>query len=81
MVVLLETHCQSHQVLKEDFNFTDMIEVAAIGQSRGIFIFWLFDVLNVKPVATTTQEIHCHIQVHPFPFKLLFTAIYASSYF
>ncbi|XP_070017163.1 uncharacterized protein [Nicotiana sylvestris] len=79
LVVLLETHCQSHQTVKEDFNFIGLIEVAATGQSGGIAISWLSDVLYVKPVATTSQEIHCHIQVLPFPFKVLFTAIYAST--
>ncbi|XP_019223733.1 PREDICTED: uncharacterized protein LOC109205474 isoform X1 [Nicotiana attenuata] len=63
LVVLLETHCQNHQTVKEDFNFTSLIEVAANVQSGGIAILWLSDVLHVEPVATTSQEIHCHIQV------------------
>lgn len=78
-MVLLETHCQSHQTLKEDFNFNGLIEVAAIGQAGGIAILWLSNVLNMELVATTAQEIHCHIQVHPFPFKFLFSVIYAST--
>lgn len=65
--------------MKEDFNFTGTIEVATIGQFGGIVILWRFNVLNVEPVKTTNQEIHYHIQVHPFPFKWLFTAIYASN--
>ncbi|XP_075077023.1 uncharacterized protein LOC142163784 [Nicotiana tabacum] len=79
LVVLLETHYYSHQILKDDFNFTGMIEVATIGQSGEIVILWLSDVLNREPVATTTQEIHYHVQVHPFPFKFLFSVVYASS--
>lgn len=78
-MVLLETHCQSHQTLKEDFNFNGLIEVAAIGQAGEIAILWLSNILNVAPVVTTAQEIHCHIQVHPFPFKFLFSVIYAST--
>ncbi|XP_075096400.1 uncharacterized protein LOC142174494 [Nicotiana tabacum] len=65
--------------MKEDFNFDGMIEVAATGYSGGISILWLSSVLVVEPVATTAQEIHCHVQVKPLPFKFLFTAIYASN--
>lgn len=65
LVVLLETHCHTHQILKDDFNFMGMVEVSATGQSGGIVILWHSEVLNVEQVTTTTQEIHYHVQVHP----------------
>lgn len=79
LVALLETHHAKHQNLKEDFNFTGIANVPAIGQSEGIAIVWHCDALTVEPLATAQQEIHCTIQVHPLPYKWLFTSIYAST--
>nr|XP_016444253.1 PREDICTED: uncharacterized protein LOC107769541 [Nicotiana tabacum] len=79
LVVLLETHCQTHQNVKENFNFDGMIEVAATRHFGGIAILWLSSVLDVDPVATTAQEIHYHVLVKPLPFTFLFTIIYASN--
>ncbi|XP_019240290.1 PREDICTED: uncharacterized threonine-rich GPI-anchored glycoprotein PJ4664.02-like, partial [Nicotiana attenuata] len=48
LAVLLETHSHSNQAIKDDFNFTGLIEVPAIGQSGEIAILWLADVLHVE---------------------------------
>lgn len=45
MIVLLETHCQTHKKLKEGFNFNGLIELAAIGQA-GVYGFQMFLTLN-----------------------------------
>nr|XP_009793046.1 PREDICTED: uncharacterized protein LOC104239973 [Nicotiana sylvestris] len=42
--------------------------MAATGHSGGIAILWLANALDVHPVATTTQEIHCHVQVAEYYF-------------
>ncbi|XP_075108967.1 uncharacterized protein LOC142180792 [Nicotiana tabacum] len=78
LVVLLETHCQSYQTVKEDFNFNGLIEVSAIGQSGGL-LFYGFQMRFMWNKWPLPQEIHCHIHVLPFPFTFLFTAIYAST--
>nr|XP_009775748.1 PREDICTED: uncharacterized protein LOC104225604 [Nicotiana sylvestris] len=62
LVVILKTHCRDHQHLKEEFNFNGLLEEPAIGQLGGIAILWATDALTVDYVASTRQEIHCHIQ-------------------
>nr|XP_009608634.1 uncharacterized protein LOC104102589 isoform X2 [Nicotiana tomentosiformis]XP_016484051.1 PREDICTED: uncharacterized protein LOC107804638 isoform X2 [Nicotiana tabacum] len=51
LVALLETHRVEHQTLKEDFHFTGMAEVAAVGQSGGIAILWHCKIQVVAPTA------------------------------
>lgn len=40
MAALLETRMESHTALRDDFNFSDMIEGPAQGRSGGLVILW-----------------------------------------
>lgn len=75
----LKTHYLNHQSLKEEFYFTGMVEVSAVGQSGGITILWNTEEVTLDPIATIQQEIHCKIQVNPLHFTWLLSIIYAST--
>lgn len=67
LVALLETHITDHHVLREDFQFSDMTQVSAEGQSGGIVPLLHREALTVDILATTRQEVHCIIKVNPHP--------------
>lgn len=79
VVTLLETRMENHVSLLIDFPFTQMIEVPAEGQSRGIIILWKSDVIAVKDFVRRNQEIHANIEVRPSNISWLFSSIYAST--
>lgn len=79
LIVLLESHLVDHATIRNGFSFTNMAQVRADGNSGGIVVLWLNDLLIIDEMAITHQEIHCMVQVLPLPTKWLFTAIYASN--
>ncbi|KAH0705503.1 hypothetical protein KY290_010195 [Solanum tuberosum] len=62
LVVLLETKIQCHPTLLKIFSFNKMIEVSAIGNSRGIVVLWDDNFLELDEITTTSQEVHAMIK-------------------
>lgn len=79
LVALLETRMHVHAPLLHEFNFSELIEVLAEGQSGGMVVLYNHDTVTVEHFTRNGQEIHTLLQVHPFNFSWLFTAIYAST--
>lgn len=77
LVVLLETHLMDHNLLKEDFNFTNLSQAPVDGQARGIVVLWNDTLVIVTEIIVTSQEIHCIVHVCPHGLPFLFSAIYA----
>ncbi|OIS98976.1 hypothetical protein A4A49_60969, partial [Nicotiana attenuata] len=63
ILFLTETRMEDHAPLLHDFNFTDLVQVAAQGYLGGICVLWRVDELTVDPLAITAQEIHATVQV------------------
>lgn len=80
MVALLETKMQDHQVLLDDFPFIRMIDVPAIGNSRGLAILWDDALLELDQISTTDQEIQTMIKVISKKSSWLLSCIYVSTY-
>lgn len=81
MVALLETRMSSHLPLKDGFNFSNMLEVPAQGQSRGIVILWDNNIINMTLISCSNQEIHAMLKVLPNHEPWLFSIVYASTIF
>ncbi|KAM3266562.1 hypothetical protein P3L10_003556 [Capsicum annuum] len=62
LVALLETKMQDYQALLDEFPFTRMIDVPAIGKSGGLAILWDDALLELDQICTTDQEIHVMIK-------------------
>ncbi|KAM3379360.1 hypothetical protein P3S68_011774 [Capsicum galapagoense] len=62
LVALLETKMQDYQALLDEFPFTRMIDVPAIGNSGGLAILWDDALLELDQICTTDQEIHVMIK-------------------
>nr|XP_009798187.1 PREDICTED: uncharacterized protein LOC104244463 [Nicotiana sylvestris] len=60
---LTEMRMEDHSFFLNEFNFTDLIQVAARDYLGGIVILWHTDELTVDPFAITAQEIHASVQV------------------
>lgn len=58
---LTETRIEDHFAILNDFNFTDLIQVAAQGYTGGIVMLWRADELIVDPLVVTAQEIHATV--------------------
>ncbi|KAK4731156.1 hypothetical protein R3W88_024144 [Solanum pinnatisectum] len=80
LVALIETKMQDHQSLVDDFPFTRMIQVPAVGNSGGLVILWDNSLIEVDDIATTGQEIHAMVKVCATNEYWLFSCIYASTY-
>lgn len=52
---------QDYTSLRQEFDFTDLIQVVAHGHSGGIVLFWHAHELTVDHVAVTGQKIHATI--------------------
>ncbi|OIT25568.1 hypothetical protein A4A49_62809, partial [Nicotiana attenuata] len=63
ILCLIEIKMQDHTSLLQEFDFTDLIQVAAYGHSSGIVLLWRPHELTVDHVAVTSQEIHASVQV------------------
>ncbi|KAH0686988.1 hypothetical protein KY284_017541 [Solanum tuberosum] len=63
MVLLLETHMTRHQHLADDFSFTDIANVPAIGGCGGMALVWKKDSVVVDGLAMNDEEIHCTIKM------------------
>nr|XP_016505521.1 PREDICTED: uncharacterized protein LOC107823400 [Nicotiana tabacum] len=63
LVALLETKMASHTPIPEDFNFTEMIGVPAVGQAGGLIILWNHDMVTVNNFTRKGQKIHATIEV------------------
>lgn len=81
LVALLETKMENHQTLRDDFLFTDMIEVPANGRSGGIVFLWSSRLITVDRITVTSQEIHAMVKVYSSTQPWLFSVIYASNLF
>lgn len=57
LVTLLETKMESHTSILEDFDFTEMIEVPAIGQAGGLVILWNHNMVTVNNFTRSGREI------------------------
>ncbi|XP_070004098.1 uncharacterized protein LOC142163515 [Nicotiana tabacum] len=79
MVDLLETRMTNHISILEDFNFTEIIEVPAEGQSGGLVILWNHARVIVNNFTRRNQEIYAMIKIKPNHKKWLFSSIYAST--
>ncbi|KAH0679722.1 hypothetical protein KY284_020807 [Solanum tuberosum] len=62
LVTLLETKMQNHRSLLEDFPFTRMIKVPAVGNLGGIVVLWDYAILELVEITTTTYEVHAIIK-------------------
>lgn len=67
ILCLTETKMADHTDLLTKYNYTDLIQVAAQGQSGVIVLLWRTNELAVNPVAVTSQEIHASVQVNKAP--------------
>ncbi|KAH0686986.1 hypothetical protein KY284_017539 [Solanum tuberosum] len=63
MVLLLETHMTHHQHLADDFSFTDIANVPAIGGCGGMALVWKKDSVVIDGLAMNDEGIHCTIQI------------------
>lgn len=81
LAVFLETHMQDHSILRDDFQFTNMFQVAANGLIGGLVVLCNNNLINVEELRMSEQEVHCLVQVWPNSSKSLFSAIYASNSF
>ncbi|XP_075088488.1 uncharacterized protein LOC142170472 [Nicotiana tabacum] len=79
MVALLETRMQSHALLLNEFEFSELIEVPTVGQARGMVLLWDHTKVNVHNIVRRNHEIHATIEVRPTNFKWLLSSIYAST--
>lgn len=79
LVVLLETHLMDHNLIKEDFIFTNLSQAPATGQAWGIVVLWNEASVNTTKLIVTNQAIHCMVQVCSYGQPFLFSAIYAST--
>lgn len=70
-MALIETKMQNHQPLLDDFPFTNMIEVASVGNSSGLVILWDDSILELDDIMTTDQEIHAMIKVRLTSFLVI----------
>lgn len=61
MVAQLETKMASHTSILEDFDFSEMIEMPAIGQAGGLVILWNHNMVTVNNFTRSGQEIHAMI--------------------
>ncbi|OIT19693.1 hypothetical protein A4A49_58802, partial [Nicotiana attenuata] len=64
ILCLTKTRMANHTDLLMEFNYTDLIQVAAQGHSGGIVLLWRACDLVVYPVAVTSQEIHASVDVN-----------------
>ncbi|OIS98172.1 hypothetical protein A4A49_51412 [Nicotiana attenuata] len=64
IMCLTETKIADYTYLLMEYNYTDLIQVAAQGQAEGIVLFWRAYELVVNPVAVTSQEIQSSVQVN-----------------
>ncbi|KAH0727886.1 hypothetical protein KY284_003751 [Solanum tuberosum] len=51
-----------HQVLIDEYPFTNMIQVPSIGNSGGLVILWDDNILEVDNIITSGQEIHVMVK-------------------
>ena len=58
--------------------FDGAIHTETIGYIGGLWLLWNSDLVEVKQLANTEQEIHVEVKVLSFNLSCLFTAIYAS---
>lgn len=80
MVAFLETKIQDYQVLLDDFPFTRMIDIPAIGNSGGLAILWDDNFLELDQISTTDQEIHAMITVTSKNTSWWFSCVYTITY-
>lgn len=79
LAILLETHMQDHEGLRQAFEFTNMAQVSANGLVGGLGVLWNEALIGVEELRMSEQEIHCLIQVCPTKPKWLLSTIYASN--
>ncbi|XP_075095411.1 uncharacterized protein LOC142173689 [Nicotiana tabacum] len=72
---------ENYQTLRDDFLFTDMIEVPTNGRSGGIVLIWSSRLITIDIISFTSQEIHAMVKVYSSTQPWLFSAIYASNLF
>lgn len=75
MVAFLKTSTTSHLPLKDSFNFTNMLEVLAQGQSGRIVILWDDNFINMTQISTMNQKIYVMLPNHD---PWLFNVVYAN---
>ena len=62
-MALVETKMQDHQPLQDNFDFNNLIQVPAIGNSGGLAVLWDDAILELDDIAATCQEIHAIVKV------------------
>lgn len=78
-VSLLETRMSNHIRIRDDFQFSNIVEIPAQGQSGGIAIVWHDNNVQLSHIRLDGQEIHAMIQVLPNHQPWLFSIVYAST--
>lgn len=68
-----------HTALLQDYNFSDLIQVATQGSTGGIVLLWHSNELTVNPATVTSQEIHAAVQVCPRSNPWLISVVYTST--
>lgn len=79
MVALLETKMADHTSLYDEFHFSEMLQVPAIGHARGIAILWFDNLVTINQISNSHQEIHVMLQVTPNHTPFLISIVYAST--
>ncbi|KAK4713659.1 hypothetical protein R3W88_019566 [Solanum pinnatisectum] len=62
-ITLVETKMSDHQVLIDEYSFTNMIQVPSVGNSRSLVLLWDDNILEVDNFTTSSQEIHTIVKV------------------
>lgn len=63
LVALIETRMTNHISLRDEFNFSNMVEIPAQGQSAGIAILWNDSHVQLSHIRLDGKEIHAMIHV------------------
>lgn len=70
-----------HTDLLNEYNYTDLIQVVAQGQSGGIVLLWRANELMVNPIVVTSQELHAYVQVNQSQPRFISLINASNSYF
>lgn len=67
---------ENHAFIRNEYNFTGMIEAPAFGHFGGIVILWHEDQVKITSMRQTFQELHAMVEVLPNQTPWLMFIIY-----
>ncbi|KAK4729525.1 hypothetical protein R3W88_022513 [Solanum pinnatisectum] len=79
ILALTEMRMEDHDNLLQALDFTDVIQILAIGYSGGIALLWKSSEVTIEPFMLTEQEIHATIEVSMTSPKWTISIVYAKN--